>query len=110
MNIDHATIAAEAERQGWAIEQGGGGTRILRKGRLILSGFDGDMPDDHWFMVALYRKPDDVEPLWSLADGTAEWPDCGPAVDIRAAIAAAERQALAYEFAETLRAYLTAAE
>lgn len=85
-------ILGNLERLGWTVFPNGGGTRLLRKGALVLSGFDGDLPDDHWFTVTLWPDFDsgESEHVWGLSDGTAEFADCGPAMALHDAIATAE--------------------
>lgn len=97
--------------EGWSLFHNGGGTHVLRKGRLILSGADGDLPDSGWFMLALYRDWDsDLDSLvWSATDASAEgWHDMGGPLDIRAAIAEGEAREIALAFADRLRAALSA--
>lgn len=97
--------------EGWNLRAEGGNLQSLVKGRLVLSGFDGDLPDSGWFMLGLYRDPEDMDSLvWSASDGSAEWKDASGPLDIRAAIAEGQRRAIALAFADRLQAALTPAE
>lgn len=89
--------------QGWQKFANGGGTHVLRKGRLVLSGADGDLPDSGWFMLALYRDWDsDLDSLvWSATDASAEgWHDMGGPLNLGETIAEGEAQEIALAMAE----------
>jgi len=72
---------AISERAGFERVANGGGTTIYRKrfrfGDVIISGFDGDLPDHHWYAIGLYRNWDDCEeaPLMFVSDASAEYSD-----------------------------------
>lgn len=98
-----SALAESLLAEGWTRFHNGGGTHVLRKGRLILSGADGDLPDSGWFMLALYRDWDsDLDSLvWSATDASAEgWQDMGGPLDIREAIAEGEAQEIALAMRE----------
>ena len=94
--------------QGWRKEHEGGNCHSMRKGQLVLTGFDGDLPQDGWWMIGLYRAPDDDAPLWSESDASAEWPDINAPRDFWATVREGEAQAIALAFADALRADLSA--
>lgn len=90
----HAALAA----QGWRTEFNGGGTHIMRKGALVLSGVDGDLPSLHWYCLTVSPQWDsqpDAAPVHSFTDASAEWQDSQPRdlwADIREATAIANRK------------------
>jgi hypothetical protein len=97
-------LITRLEAQGWRKEHEGGNCHSMRKGALVLTGFDGDLPDSNWFYVGLYGAPDDELPLWSESDASAEFPDINPPRDIWAAIREGEARAAAlqHEQAQTI--------
>lgn len=96
-------LISQLEAQGWRKEHEG---HSMRKGALVLTGFDGDLPRDGWWMISLYRAPDDELPMWSESDASAEWPDINAPRDFWAAVREGEAQAIALAFADALRADL----
>jgi hypothetical protein len=90
--------------KGWRKEYEGGNCHSLHKGALVMTGFDGDLPDSGWWYIGLYRAPDDALPVWSESDASAEFPDINAPKDFAAVMAEAEAQAIALAFADKLRA------
>ncbi len=93
-------LHARLEAQGYAKEHNGGGTFIYRKGNVVVSGADGDLPSVHWFMVGIYADwANDAESVvhtftdWS---GFPEFADMGGPRDIWADLADAELMATRY--------------
>jgi hypothetical protein len=87
--------------EGWQKHFNGGGTHILRKGRLVLSGADGDLPDSGWWILALYSdwEAQDSLPVWSMSDESSEYPET-PARDLAEAIAEGEALEIALAMRE----------
>lgn len=96
-------LIGNLERIGWRMEPTGGNLRAMRKGRLFLTDTGGDLPYADCFVIALYSDAGDGNSLvWSLSDD-----DMADGRTIDDALAIADRQALAHEFSETLRAELS---
>lgn len=93
-------LHAALEARGYAREFNGGGTYIYRKGMVVISGADCDLPSLHWYGIGIYADwLNDVDSCFAgFADFTAEdgFSDMGPARDIWADIAEAEAMAARY--------------
>lgn len=96
------------EAQGFVKEHTGGNCHAYRRGHIVITGADGDLPSLHWFTVSVW--PDwhgSPESVFDLCDASAEYPDVpyvGEPRDIWADIATAEREALARAFVAQLQA------
>lgn len=71
-------LATQLEAQGFTRFANGGGTHVMRKDDIVISGADGDLPDWHWYTVARYTDWEgdpETEALISYTDWSAEFPD-----------------------------------
>jgi hypothetical protein len=61
------------EREGFKRFANGGGTYVYRKkfakAELVVSGFDGDLPSDGWWLICAYENFDEYDsPCYAIAD------------------------------------------
>lgn len=75
--LDVYLVERLIEDRGFSFFENGGGTKILRKGKLVVSGADGDLPGWNWFTIATYEnfEDHDCEPEFCESDFSAEFPD-----------------------------------
>lgn len=86
-------LISNLERAGWHMQGMGGNTRGMVKGNALLTGYDGDLPYDDWWVLCLYADFNDPDSIvWEASHET--YGD-----DIDAAIAALTLQ----EHAEAIR-------
>lgn len=83
------------EQRGYIREPNGGGTEIFRKGNIVVSGTDGDLPQEGWWMIGVYtdwiNNGSDI--IWSMSDWTSEpdFADQGGPLDFAKALGLAEQ-------------------
>lgn len=56
MSIEQNKIVETLRESFWQPVHMGGGTHVLQNGRLVLSGFDGDLPSEDWFLAQRIRE------------------------------------------------------
>lgn len=95
MSIEQNKIVETLRESFWQPVHMGGGTHVLQNGRLVLSGFDGDLPSEDWFLLAIYPSDDwfDAEPLQTWSNSSAEYDD-GETMDLWESIKSAEALAV----------------
>lgn len=74
------------ENSGFERIPNGGGTHVMRKGMIIVSGADGDLPDANWYCIGVYPDWENPEcaAVWTKWDWSAEYPDMNSPRDFRA--------------------------
>lgn len=86
-------LHAALEARGYVKEHNGGGTFIYRKGNIVVSGSDGDLPSLHWFMIGLYAdwlNGFDCIKSWSDWSALPDYAHMGGPLDIWACLQEAE--------------------
>lgn len=80
------------EGRGYVREFQGGNIHVMRRGNIIVSGVDGDLPSEGWWMIGVYHNWDNAEefPQWDCVDQSADGPNF-PKRDFAHCIAEAEK-------------------
>ena len=87
-------LHAALEARGYVKEHNGGNTHIYRRGNVVVSGADGDLPSPHWFTIGAYvdweRDGNDLHYCCSDFSDEPGFEDQGGPLDIFAELDKAE--------------------
>jgi len=98
--MEHSQLIESLLADGWQIVPQGSCPPEMRKGNLVLTGLDGDLPQSEWFALGLYHDP-------AAMRDDCQWYVTSDDMPIYRALEQAEQQAIAYSFAAILQQWLS---
>lgn len=92
--MNDTELHAALEARGYVKEHTGGNCHAYRKGKVVITGADGDLPSLHWYTIGVWQDwHNSCESTEIACDMSDEYPDVNEPRDIWADIAEAERLA-----------------
>lgn len=73
--MNDTELHAALEARGYTKEHNGGGTFIYRKGNIVVSGADGDLPCLHWYSIGIHTDWQSGEESWHNFIDWSDEPD-----------------------------------